>query len=230
MKPIDTNGALEALAKIKDTVKALQDRYADLEQQRKTLLLRNHDLYMKPLMPQDIRALMITFIDQRAQAYLASGVARKAFSTFCEPSSDTARLTHDGSTGSLRASSSVVGALNLADALQLSGHGGSIAGNFGTAGFDLFPVVDGGSSDRFYFFFGDLVKKKIELLFSTFTRDVRLGSADGLSIDERKREIDANSAKVEQIEADIIAIVDQLHGLGVHAARLPSTMSVAKFG
>lgn len=218
MKKIDINAALEATRQIKTTTDALRSRKAELINQKYELEGRNQVLYRQPLLPDEIKQLILSRIDSLAAGFPQVAKWDNMFSSFATPKGLRPKMegVMDTNPAGFAQSSRAI-SLQDFDAMQ-SDDGrrrvlgpGVDASFFGGAG-----GLDALDERRACFFFGDIIKPKVEQYFNRFSRAMEanwFNTSDENTIEEKRIEIGRNDAQIVQLDEELSGIEAQLQAL-----------------
>lgn len=218
MKTIDINAALAATRQIKTTTDALHSRKLELINQRSELEGRNLVLYRQPLLPDEIKQLILSRIDSFAAEFPQVANWDRMFRDYVTPKGLRPKMEGAMDTNPANfAHSSEAISLQDFDAMKSGDGSRRILGPDGEGKF--FSGVGGIDSldeRRACFFFGDIIKKKVEFYFNRHVQIMGLGqikNSDGSTIEEKRIEIERNDAQIEQLDKELSGIEVQLQAL-----------------
>lgn len=227
MKSIDIQAALAATKQIKDTTDALLSRKADLTEKKAAMLEANQVIYRQPLLQSEIKDLMFARIDKLAGEYSSAANWQAMFDEFAFPKAARPRTE-----GPMEMNPNYFVPTKTAINLQDLQAGNTVEGLprvfLGSENLDNF--FKGGSpggrldTQRACFFFGDLIKKKIDAHFDRFCRDRNSRkfqqdlSLSGATLEEKRKDIATNESRIANLDAELSDIDAQLKTLTDAAA------------
>lgn len=217
MKKIDIDSAVQAAKQIKETTAALHARKAELHQQQEGLLKTVQAIYRLPLRKDEIKQIIFDQIDRQAGEFLGAANWTELVRGFLTPKGQ--RPSGAGPVeieGARLSKSDNVISLQDIDAAGENGY----AVVFGPARHANFfgGVGELAASDVrcTSFFFGDIIKKKIERHFDSIFAAAtthRGGGFDGPTIEEKRAQIAQQNKAIEELDQELERINGQLKAL-----------------
>lgn len=212
MTEVTYSAAAKAVVQAKAVIVQLRASRAQLEAERDGLHQRNEQIRDMPVSRPDAMQVMFDAVDARGRAFI--GLARwdEVFKDFAYPNTEdykrVLRTLHK----------QTVPALSLRDVDKAFEAGAeSLASVFSSGPSKLFtgkPATGDQSTTAAYFFFGDLIKRKIAEHFESLFPDIDpSGEAEPTSLAERRAEIVANGERARAISGEIDTIDEQLRAL-----------------
>lgn len=211
MSSAEMNDAVEAMKKVKKTITDLQAKRGGLLTQEKHLADRKGVLLTQPLSPADIKAFLFDLIDARASEYPTLANLERLFGSIIYPERGKGTTTEKLPALCLRDIDSVANGGHAAE-ISLFGYRGIRL--FGS-GSDLTSHTDFAA----YFFFGDIIKKKIGEQLDEHLPAYRPGDEVniGPSVADRRKELEQIEAELTKVRSARADIDHQLSILGVTA-------------
>ncbi|HEJ1440799.1 TPA: hypothetical protein ACKRPO_005759 [Pseudomonas aeruginosa] len=200
--------AAEAAKNFRLAISDMKTDRAGLDADRQVLLQQREELYLQPVSNADMQQFLFDYIDARAAFWEGLCGWDNVIKKVSLPARNPDFAEHHGITtrGLCLRDIELVMAQPGADNTQALGI--KSINFYGDAG----PALSAGSDTPFYFFFGDLVKKKIADRFDTLCPR-ELGKP-GIPVAERKAKIQELDAEIAALTARIDQINDNLKELG----------------
>ena len=203
------SSAQVAMLEVQKAVSLLTEQRVIAEQRKAVLLARCAELYDLPLGVADIRQFMNELIDYRAQHYAQTLIDFNLIDKLAVPRNRYPLAN--------QTPSHIKPRLNLEDAeLALGRPRGNGKRVDVIDGWNLPIFMDSGEFQGWpYFFFGDVMKEKIgQLMDAMKVPPEKPGPKSlDLTMDERRREIQAITLEVNALDADISRIQSEINSL-----------------
>lgn len=224
MKAIDINAALEATKQIKRTTDALRSRRAELLEKKNALEESNQVVYRQPLRKSEILQLIVAQIDKHASEYTRAAKWDAMFNDFVFPKGARPRVE-----GPVDLNPIYYAQTNAAISLQDLDAGRTAEGQYRVllASENLLNFFGGADPSnklevsRACFFFGDIIKKKIETHFEHFYNAAEKkalpfaapSKQEPATVEEKRAAIEANDEKIALLDGELADVDTQLKAL-----------------
>ncbi len=233
MPEVNVSEALKAANQFQQAIAQLAARGEELQAEVRELEERNALLYRAPLKKEEVKAFMLDSVDQMASQFISSAGWATLVKRFAFPEGDRwpngGPLNHESHSGRAQHAD----AISLQD-LKKVGPGSGVNGLVALLGTDhekLNFLGDGSTAApldgrAMCFFFGDLVKAKIERHFDRLCPELKSSQpwrrGEVLSIEQRQAEIASNAARIQALlseREDVTAKLEELRAAGVAEKR-----------
>lgn len=200
--------AAEAAKNFRIAISDMKTDRAGLDADRQVLLQQREELYLQPVSNADMQQFLFDYIDARAACWERLCGWDELIKKVAQPKRDPDFAEHHGITTRALCLRDIEIVMEQPSSSSKQALGINYINFYGDAG----PALSSGSDAPFYFFFGDLVKKKIAERFDTLCPR-ELGKP-GAPVAERKAKIQELDAEIAALTARIDQINDNLKELG----------------
>lgn len=217
METINVQSAVQAAVQLKAAFEALSTRRIALCTERVRLRECNMEIYRSPILRSEAKQAIFKAIDRSAAEFPKAANWGTVFSNFAYPKGQRPAIDDESHVKN----QSSDGPINIKDFDAINKGQLHILG--GVPNF-MMGAGDGEGMDArlAYFFFGDVIKKRVEQYFETMfpaiDRSVVAGKGE-FSIEKKREQIAANDAQIAAIDQELETIAGQLKEL--EAAGLP---------
>lgn len=217
--PADFQPAAKAAELVRSTLAAIHDRQARLKVEREQLQQRCCTLYALPVMRAEAKAFVLGLIDARAQGFDRRAGWAAIMDLFAQPKGMRAlHQVQDGQVVDVELRHS--GPLNMDDIARTLGARRdpvTSAPSYGVlsdakVGFLGEPDVGRLLDSALYFLLGDMLKEKVGAYFDRHYPEphhMTGNTPGGMTMDERRAELEANAARVIEIDAELQTLAEQ---------------------
>jgi hypothetical protein len=212
---INVGAAVKAANLVKETLAALADKKQQLADEKRLMQERNNTLWDLPVTREEAKKFVLGSVDMMAAEFLRTARWEEVFRAFAFPKGRRQLRTGRSPDSHLIAHA---GPLSLADIELAKGRSGNGAsGTWDMLGIGELGFIKGAGESfvesAFCFFFADQVKDKIERnfdrMFPTFNA-AKGGIYAGFTLEQRREEIDRNSARIDAIDEELGHVESQM--------------------
>lgn len=208
--------ARDAAKVVREAITTLTARRSELESDRDGLVSRNQTLMTLPVTREDAKQFILGTVDRQSEEFIDLADWGANFRAFALPQGDGREQRRQVAT---KGDGKAAGPLSLMD-IDQANSGGQLGLNH-VVGSDFRSFFYGGrrlddmAPSRLCFFFGDLIKNKIDQHFDELFPSVISSHPDAaISVAARRAEVDANNARLVALGVEVKAIDGQLRELG----------------
>lgn len=194
-----------------NTIAEIKAELANQKSTREALLAQKDDLFLQPLAKEDIKKIIFDYIDRQAQLYLEGGGMSDIINGLALPS------RRIGTANAVNARNAALNLYDLDNGVKPSGFFEAYIFNF-----ENLPIFNGyafshGAKTDLCFFFGDVIKKKIEDHFDAFFPTGWDSYKPGLALAARRPIIADLEAQIASVDAIIEDFESHLRDLSLSA-------------
>jgi hypothetical protein len=203
---IDFKTAADAATEVRKAIIAMKAQRDELNAEKHALLKEKNDLYRMPLSKEDIKQFIFEWIDKSAEFYPENSGWNSLIRDISLPRRDP----------SFAKNNDLPAALTLFDVEQAYGENFDAEGLsrqvFGMTKFDFCNIyaMSRGGTNGICFFFGELIKAKIDLYFDRFFPGNHAQGKEGPPVADRYAMIEKLNVSIKRLSANIADIDSKL--------------------